>query len=72
MFVSRLRIKEVSQFIGAHCCSYPNDAKWCSVACVGRDTVGEEGFSDKGRLLMVGNSAGLPSAKGEGGTHPHG
>ena len=50
------------QFIGRHCCSYPNDAKWCSVACVERQCV-EEGFSDKGRLLMVGNSAGLPSGR---------
>ena len=33
---------------------------------------GEEGFSDKGRLLMVGNSARLPSGKGGVGTHPHG
>ena len=60
--------RRTSQFIGGHCCSIlmmPNG----SVACVGgeRQCV-EEGFSDKGRLLMVGNSACLPTARRGGDT----
>ena len=46
----------------------PNDAKWFSCLCGGERQCVEEGFSDKGRLLMVGNSVALPSGR-EGGGH---
>ena len=52
--------------IVVHILMMPNGVQllvWRERQCV------EEGFSDKGRLLMVGNSVALPSGRERGGGH---